>query len=131
MTWLLWIIGAVAFFYVVGRLTSKPEQGGISVSKSERTVTRSATREKYLPWSDEPYQHTHRFELFGTDAGLGWSDDDDTVYVWCVSRFSKGKPATKVYMRYYYGTADKIWHDPPPGAARECLKEIEKVLMLK
>lgn len=131
MKWLLLIIGVVAFFYVVGRLTSKSEKTSPSVSMETRDFIPPANQNKRLPWGDDLYQHTHLFTLFGTEAALAWNDGDDMVYVWCISRFSKGEPTTKVYARYYYGINDKVWHSPPPGAARECLKEIKTALRLK
>ncbi len=131
MSWLLWVVGVVGFFYLVGKLTSRPEKPLISVSMRGGAKTYKTRRDRYLPWDDEPYHHAHLFKLFGTDAGLGWNDGDDMVYVYCISRFSKGEPQTTVHSCYYYGIADRIWHNPPKGAANECLKEIRKVLKLK
>ena len=131
MSWLLWVLGIVGFFYLVGKLTSRPEKSVLSVTTRTRTVTYETKRDQYLPWSDESYHHTHLFKLFGTDAGLAWNDGDDIVDVYCISRFSKGEPQTKVHSRFYYGIHDRVWHNPPKGAANECLKEIKKVLKLK
>ena len=70
MSWLLWIVGAIGFFYLVGRLTSKSEKPLISVSVRETTKVYKTRRDQYLPWDDVPYHHTHLFKLFGTDAPL-------------------------------------------------------------
>jgi hypothetical protein len=132
MSWLLWIIGVIGFFYLVGRLTSKPDKPLISVSTGETITIYKTRRDQYLPWDNEtPYHHTHIFELFGTEAGLGWNDGDGDVDVWCISLFTKGEPQTKVKNRFNYSIENKIWNMPPRGAARECLKEIKKVLKLK
>lgn len=131
MLWLLLFFGVVGFFFLVGKLTSKSEKHLISISTRETTKTYKTKQDRYLPWGDEPYHNTHLFKLFGTDAGLGWNDSDDMVYVYCISRFSKGEPQTTVHSRYYYCIKDGIWHSPPKGAANECLKEIKKVLKLK
>jgi hypothetical protein len=130
MTWLLWIVGIVGFFYIVGRLTKKPQELLVSVSRGETTTIYKTKREKYLPWTDEPYHHIHLFELFGTDAGLGWNDGDEAVDVYCISRFSKGEPQTKVYSSFNYSIGNKIWNEPPKGAAKECLGEIKRALKL-
>jgi len=142
MAWVIGIFVAIVFFYTVGRITSSNEQhaqskpggkrkAGVTVSTATGTVEYDRKREHYLPWSDEPYHHTHEFELFGTPAALGWNDGDDNVDVWCISRFSRGRPQTKVMNRYYYWISDRSWGDPPKGAARECLAEIKKVRKLK
>jgi len=128
MSWLLWGLGIIGFFFVVGKLTSRSQRSATSVTTNERTVTHKTKRDQYLPWGDEPYHHIHLFKLFGTDAGLAWNDGDERVFVYCISRFSKGEPQTKTYSVYCYGTQDRAWHDPPKGAANECLKEIKKVV---
>lgn len=131
MSWVLWIVGVVGFFYIVGRLTTKKEGLGISVSTEETVTAYKTKREKYLPWSDTPYHHTHEFKLFGTDAALGWNDGDGDVDVWCISRFSKGEPTTKVMARYNYSYKNRIWNEAPKGASKECLAEIRNTLNLK
>lgn len=51
MSWILWVLGIVGFFYLVGKLKSKPEKPVLSITTRKGTVTYKTKRDQYLPSS--------------------------------------------------------------------------------
>lgn len=131
MSWVLWIVGVLGFFYFVGSLTTKKESLGITLSTGDAVTVYKTKRQRYLPWSDIPYHHSHEFKLYQTDAALGWNDGNGDVDVWCMLRFSKGEPTAKVMARYNDSYKSRVWNEAPKPASKECLAEIRETLKLK
>lgn len=72
--------------------------------------------------------HVKEFELFGTQAAIGWNDDDDAVMVTCVTAFRNQAPVTKKWDLFEFNLRNLNWTGATPKGSpariREELKEI-------
>lgn len=65
-----------------------------------------------------------RFDLFGTDASILWSDDEDEIYIVCLSRFVNQVPEKNSKYDYFGFDLNKwLWTAYTPHGAADKIKE--------
>lgn len=81
----------------------------------------------YLLNFEQGYSNVHKFNLFDSEALLGWNNGDDWIQVLCPASFQKGKK-TGAYGSFSYNRKYNYWSgEPPKGAAKVCAYEIKSI----